>query len=166
MDYSASTDSIDPGEGFEVKYIVNLALSACFAVSVCAGDVKVQLADLPTAVQAAVKEQTKTATLVGLSKETENGKTTWEAETTVNGKTRDVSFDKTGAIVAVEQEVDLNSIPAAAKAAIQRKVGKGTLKKVESVTEGKTVSYEATIVTNGKSAEVGVNADGTPHKED
>jgi len=154
MDYSASTDSIDPGEGFEVKYIVNLALSACFAVSVCAGDVKVQLADLPTAVQAAVKEQTKTATLVGLSKETENG------------KTRDVSFDKTGAIVAVEQEVDLNSIPAAAKAAIQRKVGKGTLKKVESVTEGKTVSYEATIVTNGKSAEVGVNADGTPHKED
>ena len=48
-----------------------------------------------------------------ISKETENGKTTYEAETTVNGKSRDVSFDKTGAIVAVEQEVDLDSIPAA-----------------------------------------------------
>jgi hypothetical protein len=71
---------------------------------------------------------------------------------------RDVSFDKTGAIVAVEREVDLDSIPAAARTAIQ--------KKVESVTEGKSVSYEATIVKGGKSSEVGVNADGTPHKED
>ena len=149
-----------------MKYIVNLAIGGCFAASVWAADVKVKMADLPPAVQAAVKEQTKTATLVGLTKETENGKTTWEAETTVNGKSRDVSFDKTGAIVAVEQEVDLDSIPAAAKAAIQKKLGIGTLKKVESVTVGKSVSYEATIVTNGKSAEVGVNADGTPHKED
>jgi uncharacterized membrane protein YkoI len=125
------------------------------------------MTDLPPAVQAAVKEQTKTATLVGLSKETEHGKTTYEAETTVNGKSRDVSFDKTGAVIAVEQEVDLESIPAAAKAAIQKKIGFGKLKKVESVTAGSApASYEATIVKNGKSAEVGVNADGTPHKED
>ena len=131
-----------------------------------AADVKVKMADLPPAVQAAVKEQTRTATLVGLTKETENGKTTWEAETTLNGKGRDVSFDKTGAVVAVEQEVDLDSVPPPAKAAIQKKVGKGTLKKVESVTEGKATSYEATVVTGGKTSEVGVNADGTAHKED
>jgi hypothetical protein len=149
-----------------MKHIVNLAAAALLLVPVLSADTKVKLADLPAAVQAAVKEQTKTATLVGLVKETENGKTTWEAETTVNGKSRDVSFDKTGAIVAVEQEVDLDSIPAAAKTAIQKKVGAGTLKKVESVTEGKTTSYEATIVKAGKSSEVGVNADGTPHKED
>jgi len=149
-----------------MKHIANFAAASLLIVPALSADTKVKMADLPPAVQAAVKEQTKTATLVGLSKETENGKTTYEAETTVNGKSRDVSFDKTGAIVAVEQEVDLDSIPARAKAAIQKKIGTGTLKKVESVTEGKAVSYEATIVKAGKSSEFGVNADGTPHKED
>ena len=150
-----------------MKYIVNLAAASLLLIpALSAADTKVKMADLPPAVQTAVKEQTKTATLVGLVRETENGKTTYEAETTVNGKGRDVSFDKTGVIVAVEQEVDLDSIPAAAKAAFQKKIGAGKLKKVESVTEGKAVSYEATIVKAGKSSEVGVNADGTPHKED
>jgi hypothetical protein len=149
-----------------MKYIVNFAAICLLLIPALSADTKVKMADLPAAVQAAVKEQTKTATLVGLSKETENGKTTYEAETTVNGKSRDVSFDKTGAIVAVEQEVDLDTLPAAAKAAIQKKIGTGKLKIVEAVTEGKTTSYEATIVKAGKSSEVGVNADGTPHKED
>jgi uncharacterized membrane protein YkoI len=149
-----------------MKYIVNLALGASLFMPAWAADTKVKMEDLPPAVQAAVKEQTKNATLVALVRETENGKTTWEAETTVNGKGRDVSFDKTGAIVAVEQEVALESIPAPAQAAIRRKLGKGTLKKVEEITEGKAVSYEATIVTAGKTSEVGVNADGTAHKGD
>jgi uncharacterized membrane protein YkoI len=149
-----------------MKYIVNFAAVSLLLIPALSADTKVKMADLPPAVQAAVKEQTKTATLVGLSKETENGKTTYEAETAVNGKSRDVSFDKTGAIVGVEQEVDLDSLPVASKAAIQKKVGSGKLKKVESVTEGKSVSYEATIEKAGKSSEVGVNADGTPHKED
>ena len=94
-----------------MKSIVNFAAASLLLIPALSADTKVKMADLPPAVQTAVKEQTKTATLVGLSKETENGKTTYEAETTVNGKSRDVSFDKTGAIVAVEQEVDLDSIP-------------------------------------------------------
>ena len=146
-----------------MKTILSVAL---LAASTWAAEVKVQMADLPPAVQAAVQEQTKTAKLVGLSKETEHGKTIWEAETTLNGKSRDVTFDKTGAIVTVEQEVDLDTIPAAAKAAIQKKLVTAALKKVESVTEGKSTTYEATIVKAGKTSEIGVNADGTPHKED
>ena len=146
--------------------LIGMAALVVFGAALAAGtDVKVQMSDLPPAVQAAVKERTKDAKLLGLVKETEHGVTTWEAETTVNGKGRDVSFDKTGAVVAVEQEVELDEIPAAAKAAIQKKLGKGTLKKVESVTVGKAVSYEATILVNGKTAEVGVNADGTAHRE-
>jgi uncharacterized membrane protein YkoI len=149
-----------------MKHLANYVTALFLMSPALSADTKVKMADLPPAVQAAVKEQTKTATLVGLSRETDNGKTTYEAETTANGKTRDVSFDKTGAIVGIEQEVDLDSLPAPAKAAIQKKIGTGKLKKVESVTEGKSVSYEATIVKGGRSLEIGVNADGTPHKED
>ena len=65
-------------------------------------ETKVKMTDLPLAVQAAVKEQTKTATLVGLSKEKERGKTVYEVETKMNGKTRDLLIDATGAIVEIE----------------------------------------------------------------
>jgi uncharacterized membrane protein YkoI len=129
-------------------------------------ETKVKLESLPPAVQAAVKEQTKSATLVGLSKETEKGKTQYEVETSVNGKSRDVTLDKTGAVVEVEEEVDLSTVPAAAKAAFEKRAAGGAITKVEKLTAGSVVSYEAAItLKSGKKTEVGVNADGTPHKE-
>ena len=135
------------------------------ASALIAAETKVKVADLPPAVQNAVKEQTKNATLVGVSKEVEKGKTMYEVETKVNGKSRDLMLDAAGAVVSVEEEVDLDSIPAAAKAAIEKKVAGGTLKKVETVTEGSKVFYEAAIKTKaGKSTEVSVNADGSAHK--
>ncbi len=128
-------------------------------------DTKVKMEDLPAAVQQAVKEQTKSATLVGLSKEVEKGKTTYEAETKVNGKSRDIEFDAKGVVLTVEEEIDLASIPAAARTAIEQKAAGGTIKKVESVTHGKAVSYEAAVKTKaGKNIEIGVNADGSTHR--
>src|ERR1700704_4257820 len=101
-----------------------------------AADTKVKVESLPAAVQAAVKEQTKNATLVGLSKEVEKGKTTYEVETKVNGKTRDLLLDATGKRVEVEEETDIKSIPAAAREAIQKTAAGGTVKRVETLTRG------------------------------
>ena len=130
-------------------------------------DTKVKLEDLPPAVQTAAKELTKTAMLAGLSKEVEKGKTMYEVETKVNGKTRDLLLDGTGAVVETEEEVDIDSIPAPARAAILKKAGSGSVRKVEKLTAaGPSVSYEAAIKTRaGKNIETGVNADGSPHKE-
>jgi uncharacterized membrane protein YkoI len=140
---------------------------AVFAASVLAAEKKVALESLPPAVHAAVKEQTKNATLVGVSTEKEKGRTTYEVETKVNGKSRDVVLSQTGALMEVEEEVDLDSIPAPAKAAIRKRAAGGVIVKVEKLTAGAAVSYEAAIKTKaGKNIEVGVNADGTPHKED
>ncbi|HEY4084871.1 MAG TPA: hypothetical protein VGM43_02985 [Bryobacteraceae bacterium] len=147
-----------------MKIILGLALLGAVA---CPADTKVKLESLPPAVQAAVKEQTKNATLVGLSTEKEKGKTTYEVETTVNGKSRDLVLDKTGAILETEDQVELNAIPAAAQAALRKRAGTGTITKVEKLTAGSSVSYEAAIKTKGgKTIEASVNADGTPHKED
>jgi hypothetical protein len=76
-----------------------------------AAEVKVKMSDLPAAVQAAVTEQTKGAPVRGLTKETENGKTEYEAELTVNGHNRDVSFDASGNVTSVEDKVALASVP-------------------------------------------------------
>jgi uncharacterized membrane protein YkoI len=147
-----------------MKIILSLALLGAVAF---AADTKVKLESLPPAVQAVVKEQTKNATLVGLSTEKEKGKITYEVETTVNGKSRDLVLDKTGAILETEDQVELSTIPAAAQAALQKRAGTGTITKVEKLTAGSSVSYEAAIKTKaGKNTEAAVNADGTPHKED
>jgi uncharacterized membrane protein YkoI len=103
---------------------------------------------------------------MGLSKETERGKTVYEVETKVNGKGRDLVLDQAGTVVETEEEVDLDAIPAAAKAAIQKRAPGGTIVKVERLTARSAVSYEAAVRTKaGRNIEVGVNADGSPHKD-
>ena len=90
---------------------------------------------MPPAVQQAVKEQSNGATVRGYTKEVEDGTTSYEAELTVNGRAKDISFGADGKVLAVEKVVTLESIPAPAREAIQKAVGTGKLNKVESVTE-------------------------------
>jgi uncharacterized membrane protein YkoI len=125
---------------------------------------KIQMKDLPPTVQQAVKEQSQGATLKGLTKEVEKGKTTYEAELTVNGHGKDVSFDAAGKVVSVEEEVALTAVPEPARAAIQKAAGAGTVKKVESVTENGAAFYEAAISKGGKTSEFKVDAKGTAVK--
>ena len=140
-----------------------------FAVLLLAGSAaaesKVKMENLPPAVQKTVKEQTQRAKLIGLSKEKEGGQTVYELETTVNGRSRDLMIDSAGTILSVEDEVALDSVPEPARKAIQQKAVAGKIIKVETVTKGSEVSYEAAYTSkSGKKAEYGVNADGTPHK--
>jgi uncharacterized membrane protein YkoI len=58
----------------------------------------------------------------------------------------------------------MSSIPAAARAAIEKKAAGAKIKLVETVTEGGTVRYEAAIEKAGKTTEYTVNADGSLYK--
>lgn len=120
-----------------------------------AAEKKMQLKNLPPAVQKAVQEQTKGATLVGFAEERENGKVLYEAETRLNGRTRDLLFDHTGVLVEVEEEVALETLPAAVQSALTTR---GKALKVEALTKGSTVTYEAQVEKNGKKSEVVVDA--------
>jgi uncharacterized membrane protein YkoI len=141
--------------------VTSIALLACSAI---AAERSVKMKDLPAPVQKTVQEQTKNAELKGLSKEVENGKTFYEAETRVNGKSRDILIDPTGAVVEVEEETTLDSVPAPVKATLEKAAQTGKILKVETVTKGNAVSYEAVVSKNGKKSEVAVDADGTIKK--
>src|ERR1035438_3603325 len=65
-----------------------IAIGALLSVA-AAAEKKLQLKDLPPAVQKTVQDQTKGAEIRGISSETEKGKLTYEIETMVNGKHRD-----------------------------------------------------------------------------
>lgn len=122
---------------------------------------RVKMKDLPEAVQKTVREQSKGAIIRGLAEETENGKTNYEVELKVNGHNKDVLIDPTGAVVVVEEEVTLESLPALVKTAIEQNAVNGKIKMVESITEGGViVAYEAHIKKAGKSIEIKVSPDG------
>ena len=136
-------------------------------VAMLAQETKVEMKNLPQAVRKTVQEQTRNATLRGLSKEVEHGETFYEAETTVEGKSRDVLINASGAVVEVEEATTLSAIPEPARKAFEQRAGiSGKILRVESVTRGSSVSYEAVIQKGGRKSEFAVNADGSPARED
>ena len=128
-----------------------------------ASERKITMKDLPPAVQQAIKEQGG-ATVRGLAKEVDKGKTLYEAELTVNGQAKDVMFDEQGTLVSVEEESALDQIPPVARAAIEKAAGSGKVLAVEKLTEGGNVFYEAQVTKGGKTSEVKVDASGVAAK--
>ena len=125
---------------------------------------KVKMRDLPPAVQQAIKEQSRGATLRGVATEVENGRTMYEAELRVDGHSKDITFDAQGTIVSVEEEMRLDQVPSAAREAIQKAAANGKLGEIEMVTEGGKTFYEAQVTQRGKKSEVKVDASGQPLK--
>ena len=149
-----------------MKFLHTLGFAVCAAVvgtSPGRAETVVTMGDLPAAVQKTAKQQSQGATLRGLSKEVEKGGTVYEVELQTNGHSRDVMIDASGAVVAIEEEVPLADVPAAAKSALERNAGRGTIQKVEAVTRGNAVvEYEASVHREGgKPFEVRVTPDGS-----
>ena len=114
-----------------IRRIALTAALVCSMSGLLCADQKLQMNDLPAAVQKGVTANLNGATLKGLSKEIEGGKTTYEVETTLNGKTRDFILDPSGRLVELEDELAMDAVPAAVKAALETH---GKVLKVESVT--------------------------------
>jgi hypothetical protein len=128
---------------------------------------KISRADLPPKVQRAVQEISKGATVRGFAEEIENGHPTYEIQMTAGGHSKDIQVDSEGAVLEVEEEVELGSLPAAVTQGLQRMAGRGKITKVESITKkDKLVAYEAQV-KKGKKTEVQVGPDGKPldHEE-
>jgi len=142
-----------------------LALASLGALASAAG---LKLADLPAPVQKTVQDTLKGGEIKNINKEVEKGVTQYEVETMWNGKHRDFDVDSKGALIDVEDEVALDSIPAPAKSAIMKRVGTGKLGMVEAVSYPgkKDLLYEASYTTkDGKKREVLVTAAGTETKD-
>jgi uncharacterized membrane protein YkoI len=150
-----------------MKPVFNTLLAAvCLAVLATAAGKKLQMSDLPSAVQKTVQSELKGAEIKSISKETENGKVQYEVETMLNGKHRDFNVDAAGPLLVVEEETAIDSIPAAAKAAIEKKAAGGKLGMVEIMTKDGATFYEAAYTSkSGKKLEVLVKPDGVETKQ-
>jgi hypothetical protein len=127
---------------------------------------KLALKDLPLAVQKTIQDESKGAEIKNIGKETGRGVAQYEVETILSGKHRDLNVDTKGVLLLVEEETTIDSIPAAAKAAMLKKVADGKLGIVELFKRGGETMYEAGYIgRNSKKHEVLVKADGTEAKD-
>ena len=147
------------------RFISVMALIA-LCVSVGFAQKKLALKDLSPAAQKTIQDELKGGEIKNIGEETEHGVTQYEVETVLNGKHRDFNVDTKGVLLLVEEETTLDSVPAAAKATILKKVGTGKLGMVEFFKRGGETLYEAGYTSkDGKKHEVLVKADGTETKD-
>ena len=123
--------------------------------------------DLPASVQKTVQETLKGGAIKSIAKEKEDGIEQYGIESTLNGKARDFNVAADGRLLVVEEATTLDAIPAAAKAAIEKKAGGGTVTTVETFAKpGKPLLYKAVYKdAKGKRHEVLVDADGKDVKD-
>jgi len=147
--------------------LTTLLAIASLAGTALAAEKSLQLKDLPAAVQKTVQDTLQGGEIQNIGKETEKGVRQYEVETMLNGKHRDFEVDSKGTLLVVEEETSIDSIPAAAKATILKKVGAGKVDLVETFNKpGSDTMYEAAWTTKaGKKHEVLVKADGSETKE-
>jgi len=140
-------------------------LTVVTSIALCASTLaakKLTLNDLPAPVQKTVQAELKGAEIKNIGKETENGVTQYEVETMLNGKHRDFNVDTKGNLLVTEEETTIDAIPAAAKAAIVKKIADGKLGTIEILTRNGATMYEAAYTTKaGKKQEFVYNTLGT-----
>jgi Putative beta-lactamase-inhibitor-like, PepSY-like len=133
---------------------------ATFSV-VQAQEKKLKREQLPPAVEKTVATESQGATIKGFATEVEKGKRLYEVELTVDGRSKDISMDRNGKVVEVEQEVTMDSLPATVQEGLRKAAGAGTIGMIESLTKGgKLVAYEAHVKTGAKRSEIQVGPNG------
>jgi hypothetical protein len=123
-----------------MRKITTLFAAASLVVGLCGEHALAQASkpkglrvqDLPASVQATIQETLKGGVVKNITKEKEDGIEQYEIESTLNGKSRDFNVAADGRLLVVEETTTLDEIPAPARAAIQKKVGGGTVKTVET----------------------------------
>jgi hypothetical protein len=137
-----------------------LTLGVSFALSP-AQERKIKREQLPPEVEKTVAREGEGVTIKGFATEVEHGRKLYEASLIVNGHTKDILIDGHGNVVEVEEQVTLDSLPAAVQDALKKKAGTGTITVIESLTKnGQLVAYEAQVKRGRKRSEIQVGPNG------
>jgi hypothetical protein len=147
---------------FEVLVLTTLLALICRPGEAAKSAESIACTTLPGAVRAAAaREKAKAGTTPVCEKILENGRTLFEVKiTTPAGKMREMVNQPGGKLEEWEEETDLKSIPAGARAAIERAPGLGVLHKVDIIRRGSLTLYEGEYRKGPEKKKLVVDADG------
>ncbi len=176
--------------------LICLMTVACLAV--CIGAVatiqtveqekQVSIEQAPAPVQATILAQANGGTVGEIETETENGRTIYEADVTINGQEIEIKVASDGALVArnAEDEEDndgdgaeeagdndnedeneneelvaLDAVPTAVKATLLKETTGAEIKEIEKETDGGRTIYSVEVILNGQKVDFEIAPDGT-----
>lgn len=116
--------------------------------------------DLPAAVLAAFEKAYPKATIKGVEKEKEHGKTYFEIVSVEGSVSRDVLYTPDGKLYEIEEVIPAGDLPAAVKDAVAKELPQGRIEKVEKVMRDKTINYEVLVESGEKNHELLLDANG------
>ena len=114
----------------------------------------------PAKVQETLKKEAEGGELGEIVKQTEDGKTTYEAEIAKNDKAISVSVDAEGKLVLKQEEVDLAQCPAPVQATAKKEAEGGEVAGIAKETKGEAVTYLVGIFKGEKLIALIVDAEG------
>ena len=145
---------------------VALVMSSVVGRAHALDEEKIPLDKVPAPVMKTVKKEFASAEIKAASKDVEDGKTTYEVELKLDGRSVDVSLKEDGTLLAVEKEIGVKDLPKKVASAVTAKYPKAVMKKTEEITSGKVVTYEVVLATAGaKAREVVLDPEGKILKE-
>jgi uncharacterized membrane protein YkoI len=138
------------------------------AIAEVDNETKIKFADAPAAVQKTLKREAAGASIDEIEKETEDGKTEYEAEVTIDGKVYEVKIAEDGTLLGKnlkteeDEEVTIrfSDAPAAVQKTFKREAIGAQIDTVKKETEDGKTTYEAEVKIDGKTYEIEVAQDG------
>jgi len=121
-------------------------------------DQQVFLPELPSATQKCLQAQAGGGTLDDIYKSTDDGETSYDAELTSNGRTRDVTVADDGRLMSVEMFPD--ELPAAVRQAIQKQAADAAPDEIDKTFDDGT-NFEVDLTQAGRDRDFTVRPDGT-----
>lgn len=121
------------------------------------GETAIKLQDAPTPVQNAIAEMIGGTSPKELSRETDDGITTYEVVWEVDGQTRSADLSANGDLLATETGIKADELPKTISDLIAKHHANAIVKQAELVQE---TYYEIVIMIDGKAHEVSINAAG------
>jgi hypothetical protein len=137
------------------------------AVSARGGDdEEVKFADCPAAVRKTLREESKGAVIETVTKETEDGETTYRADVMIGGKTYGIVVAEDGTLREIslqpdDDEPNFADCPAAVQKTFRDEAKGAQIGTVEAETQHGVTVYSTDVVIGGKTYEIKVAADGT-----
>lgn len=154
-----------------MRMISILGAALVFALSIAvvqarADEKEISIDKIPIAVVKAAKVKFPKIEIKSASEETQDGKTTYELNSVIEGTNYDITLKPDGTIVSIEKEIKESDLPAAVLATLKAMYAKAKFKKFEEITKGTEVMYEVELEGAGGVKEVVLDKNGKVVKEE
>jgi uncharacterized membrane protein YkoI len=155
------------------KFLTSAAAGVllCGAAFAFAGEQTIELSQAPAPVQAAIKKAVGAGKITEVVKETEDGKTVYEADFELADRDHSVTVDEAGKVLEESAEIDVKSLPAPVVEAVKKKFPNAKIEDAEEVkADGKTF-YDIEVEVGDVDHDLRVDATGkilsdeTSHEE-